>query len=553
MNESLLRTIDSIDDIVMESEMNVCAALYDEYQKMVILLEYADEDVCEEMTIFQEAATKDTKNEKKETSSKKGNFLINGLKKLGGIIVKFFTKIGEKISKLFHMIKDGSKKLSDNFIYAVNEITGKNKKADEKSYQKYMNEINEIWESYNNEAIYLDKHGLDGLSDPAINMQASYKKMNDIAEHLIKKLDDLKSHIEFKSKKKSESKRSDIIDHIDECFQYLNKQINSNDVIIKRMSKSKDKEFNNEMKDFIEDFHQTSEFIKDRLVLIETSLRNLPVQGVATVNDNKEFAELIEVLLDYCVGMHLAKSLALKEQLQKAHIKSSLEDLNDMRNLSSVIGPIENVIFRDNNAYIKFMQTLFNKADKIINTFNVDVRGHFEVKIKDSRIDEIKFLHTWNIIPLKIYIDIHAKPLFLSAAKTKSEADVALFKLGRKIDNIRDLFDMNTNHTETEINKDLIKATSGPQLGTFFSNLTSGILSNDNINDNEKDELVEKVQKEIYEPYMQFASILMNFYTCVYSGIRDVQNIVYETHGEAWDKAPKNDVKDSDVFTMKDK
>lgn len=129
MNEHLLQTIDSIDDIIEESEMNVCAALYDEYQKMSILLEYADEDVCEEMTIFQEAATKDTKNEKKETTSKKGNFLINGLKKLGSIIVKLFTKIGEKISKLFHMIKDGSKKLSDNFIYAVNEITGKNKKS----------------------------------------------------------------------------------------------------------------------------------------------------------------------------------------------------------------------------------------------------------------------------------------------------------------------------------------------------------------------------------------------------------------------------------------
>ena len=414
--------------------------------------------------------------------------------------------------------------------------------------------INEIWESYDNEVMYLDKHGLDGLSDPATNMQASYKKMNDIAEHLIKKLDDLKSHIEFKSKK-SGSKRSDIIDHIDECFQYLNKQINSNDVIIKRMSKSKDREFNNEMKDFIEDFHQTSEFIKNRLVLIETSLRNLPVQGKTTVNDTKEFAELIEVLFDYCVGMHLAKSYKLKEQLQKAHIKSSLKDLNGMGNLSSIIGPIENVIFRDNNAYIKFMQTLFNKADKIINTFDVDVRGRFEVKIKDSRIDEIKFLHTWNVIPLKIYNDIQAQnaPLFLRAAKTKSEADTDIFKLGGKIDNIRDLFEQNTNDTPTEINENLIKATSGPQLGTFFSNLTSNILSNDNLNDDEKDELVEKVQKEIYEPYMQFASILMNFYTCVYSGIRDVHKIVYETHKETWDIAPKNDIKDSDVFTMKDK
>lgn len=217
----------------------------------------------------------------------------------------------------------------------------------------------------------------------------------------------------------------------------------------------------------------------------------------------------------------------MKEQLQKAHIKSSLKDLNGMGNLSSIIGPIENVIFRDNNAYIKFMQTLFNKADKIINTFDVDVRGRFEVKIKDSRIDEIKFLHTWNVIPLKIYNDIHDKPLFLPAAKTKSEADIAIFKLGGKIDNIRDLFELNTNDTPTEIDKNLIKATSGPQLGTFFSNLTSGILSNDNLNDDEKDELVEKVQKEIYVPYMQYASILMNFYTCVHSGIKDVQNIVY--------------------------
>ena len=224
----------------------------------------------------------------------------------------------------------------------------------------------------------------------------------------------------------------------------------------------------------------------------------------------------------------------MKEQLQKAHIKSSLwcrKDLNGMGNLSSIIGPIENVIFRDNNAYIKFMQTLFNKADKIINTFNKDVRGRFEVKIKDSRIDEIKFLHTWNVIPLKIYNDIQAQnaPLFLRAAKTKSEADNDIFKLGDEIDNIRDLFEQNTNNTPSEINETLIKATSGPQLSAFFSNLTSNILSNDNLNDDEKDELVEKAQKEIYEPYMQYASILMNFYTCVLSGIGDVHKIAIES------------------------
>ena len=76
MNESLLRTIDSIDDIIEESEMNVCAALFDEYQKMFLLLEYADEDVCEEMTIFQEAAAKNEKSDDK-TSSKKEGVIMN--------------------------------------------------------------------------------------------------------------------------------------------------------------------------------------------------------------------------------------------------------------------------------------------------------------------------------------------------------------------------------------------------------------------------------------------------------------------------------------------
>lgn len=104
INESLLKTIDSIDDIVMESEISVLCSMMDEYTKMGMLMEYADESILQEYSIINEnefileafrskSKTEEKENKDKKDKPKKENIFIRIGKAIGNAIKTVFTMI----------------------------------------------------------------------------------------------------------------------------------------------------------------------------------------------------------------------------------------------------------------------------------------------------------------------------------------------------------------------------------------------------------------------------------------------------------------------------
>ena len=55
LNESLLESIELIEESALETEINVLASIGDQYTKINMLMEYADESVISEFNIIQEA------------------------------------------------------------------------------------------------------------------------------------------------------------------------------------------------------------------------------------------------------------------------------------------------------------------------------------------------------------------------------------------------------------------------------------------------------------------------------------------------------------------
>lgn len=545
MNEHLLQTIDSIDDIIEESEMNVCAALYDEYQKMAILLEYAEDDVVNEYEIVQEAffmeAKKDTEDKTvKDKSSKKGNVILSGLKKLGGLIVRFFKMIGEKISKIWGSIKDGSKKLSNKFLNAVGEITGKNVRDDEKTYDEAVKKINKAYENATTHVYYDTTY-----------LKNKVKEMKEI----LKDLNEWKNQLRFKSKK-SENKQKEIVNKIDKCIEIIQKDKDELDNVLKQytINSKTDKSFNDIITDYFSDFKETKNTILNTLSSITHDLSNLPIKGVGSKIDQEEFADLIEVLLEYFVGMHLANNHVFKASLQNVKIKSPIKDLNGMKNLSSIIGPIENVIFRDDNAYINYMKKIYNKSEQIMTIFNKDIGGYFTITMNDSKyvtsIKDIKFYHAWNSIPNKIYLNLTNIEINKTlSVSTSTEISKEIYKNKNKIDDIKYMFeDINSNSSKVELPASVKVYTK-----EALFNFSKHIYDNEKLTSPEKEMLCQRFQEEIYNPYYSYIALLATFYGSVHFGIREVYRIIHETHEEAFDAAEKNNVSYTDVFTLKDK
>lgn len=128
LNKNLLTCIDSINDIVLESEMSVVCSMMDEYTKIGMLMEYADESVVEQFSIIQEAGIileADEKvaeqNQQPVAEPKKENIfvragraIVNGIKRLFGWIVKGVTWLFEKIGKLFSAPFESTKKIEED-------------------------------------------------------------------------------------------------------------------------------------------------------------------------------------------------------------------------------------------------------------------------------------------------------------------------------------------------------------------------------------------------------------------------------------------------------
>ena len=66
LNESLLESLDLIQEAQLESEISVLASIGDQYMKINMLMEYADEDVVDEFSIVQESFIMEADEAKKD-------------------------------------------------------------------------------------------------------------------------------------------------------------------------------------------------------------------------------------------------------------------------------------------------------------------------------------------------------------------------------------------------------------------------------------------------------------------------------------------------------
>ena len=124
LNESLLESIDLIQESTIESELNVLFAMGEEYAKAAMITEYADAsvinqfDIIQESAIFMEADEEKKEDETKAAAPKKDNPIVRFAKWFAGIIVSFYNYLKRKFSKT-------EKKINT-------KIKGKEKKALEK-------------------------------------------------------------------------------------------------------------------------------------------------------------------------------------------------------------------------------------------------------------------------------------------------------------------------------------------------------------------------------------------------------------------------------------
>lgn len=90
MNENLLKTIDSIDEIIEESEMSVLYALESEYSKLSMLCEYCEPEV---VSYIMEADTSTASTKKESLGKKAWRIFVAVLKKIRDKSVALFNKI----------------------------------------------------------------------------------------------------------------------------------------------------------------------------------------------------------------------------------------------------------------------------------------------------------------------------------------------------------------------------------------------------------------------------------------------------------------------------
>lgn len=119
INESLLETIDSINEIIMESELNVICAKIDEYHKIGLLMKYGFGELSNEYGIVQESSIK-------SDNALLTKSLVLILKKINRINVRE-TIIPEKYETLF----------KETLIHEINE-------SNNKHFIKYMKNFHDI-------------------------------------------------------------------------------------------------------------------------------------------------------------------------------------------------------------------------------------------------------------------------------------------------------------------------------------------------------------------------------------------------------------------------
>lgn len=276
MNEHLLQTIDSIEETIVESELSVLVSIGNQYAKVALITEYADEDVVNEFDIIQESvimeAKKDKKTDNNDGKSKEG--IIAKLKKAWNFIKGVFVSIGRWFKT--------------KFLNFINKFK-KNKQADpqtEKKIKSCEEDVKDISKATSIEDI---------------------KEINNRIKHIRAKFGDLKK-IKV-SKNKSSEKPQDEKKEIDlEEFDKASNKIN--DALSKYESENKER---------IDKNHEILNTIKSEMLKAVKELHSYLKTGLA--NDLQT-----RMLMDDSIRKEIVDELNEHSSVEIERVKKHVRD-----------------------------------------------------------------------------------------------------------------------------------------------------------------------------------------------------------------------------------
>ena len=121
LNESLLENIELIEEMQLQTELDVIFAIGNQYAKVGMIAEYSETDINEydiiqESTLFMEADDSSDKNDNDKKDKKKGFWgkIKKFFSTIGKAIVKAFKWIGRQFKKLGKWVKSWFKKKDDD-------------------------------------------------------------------------------------------------------------------------------------------------------------------------------------------------------------------------------------------------------------------------------------------------------------------------------------------------------------------------------------------------------------------------------------------------------
>ena len=164
LNKSLLESLDNIEDVIAESELNVCFALGDTYAKMSLISEYASEEtMIQEYDIFQESSGKKMAKKVKKGIREAFYFITNLIKSFLKNISKLFSNLRSRVDRVIknhkhkkkvanrkRRVKRGIKKLGDVFSNLGHAIKNGDAEATIKSANACIEGLNVMAATINN-------------------------------------------------------------------------------------------------------------------------------------------------------------------------------------------------------------------------------------------------------------------------------------------------------------------------------------------------------------------------------------------------------------------
>ena len=553
MNENLLQTIDSIDNIIVESEMNVCFSLMEEYNKMLTLLEYVDEDICSEMTIFQEAATDKKKDD--NTKSKKEGFLISTLKKLGRAIASLFKMLIDKIRDIAQWIgsriKPAKDSLADKICWLIDELRGENYSLDQQFNAAHVSELKDL------ERVFLKVP----ISYENLKSKTRRERMKKSAEDLIELLKNKEEYTYISRKGKRDfadainTKKDNLIKTAEDYLHMIDK-------------------FEKEYGDYVNTRNLADEFIfvdyddltdayseiKSNLYAITMDLTNQP----GSVKDKERYtelpkeAEIIEFILSYMFGERLQHNEKFK-QLSKEitghgdNVGESIKPRVEGKELQYIIKLFKNIPVNEKNIvsyepYQKLIDTLCNDLDKFRKDrtwakvyhyeFKVSIDNHWNTSLKEHRprIESVRFYHMYNGIASNLYnfLDTtrnHYKADSVAKMENTSELMKWLKHCEDTLDDIADDF---------TIPKDRGDIKELPYLKTsifdddlqLFDSVYEGLYNNDKISSDDKKKVFQYIQSNILIRAQKYTSFLSLFYTDLSKTLNEVFKSIHSFNEE---------------------